>query len=64
MPQGTPTDGYVLPFDRLGLDRVPIKGFTHSTGSVTFSTTCADALSRQATSRNVLNDTLIITIGV
>jgi hypothetical protein len=33
MPQGTQIAGYVFPLDKLGLDCVPIRGFTHSTGS-------------------------------
>ena len=35
---GTEIEGYRLPFDKLGFESVPIKGFTHSTGSLTFAT--------------------------
>jgi hypothetical protein len=40
IPQGTQIEGYVLPFDMLGLESVPIKGLIHSTGSFTDVTTC------------------------
>ena len=60
MPQGTQIDGYVLPFDSEGLESVPIRGFTHSTGSVILLTVWLCRLAAAANRRKISDSFFII----